>query len=159
MKHGIYAQSLKLFFISPKRSSSRFTEYDICEAMGDLIESDEIFGCQLLKNVWRLYTKSEESRVKLLQHGIDIDSQHFELHDTNPLLSLDSRYISGKPKQIKLTIKDIPVSYTNEQIKSWLQKRGLHPVGEVKYSLLHDKQGQLTIIPTVTALFLYNQMI
>ena len=66
------------------QSEDAVTEYDICEAMEQVVSPRYIIGSQRMQTVWRLYVTNEESKNKLLQQGIGLKGQHLQLYLQNP---------------------------------------------------------------------------
>ena len=122
-------------------SNLSLSEYDVCSAMEKVIDCANITGCQKIRNVWRLYVKSENARQTLLQHGINVMFQHIDLYDDNPA---STQYQNRILQPIKIMIKDIPMSYTNNSIKESLQKQKLKFTLNMMSSKLRDRDGNLT---------------
>lgn len=115
------------------------SEYDVCSAMEDVIDCSKIIGCQKIRNLWRLYVKSENARLTLLQHGISVMFQHIDLYDDNP-----TQFQNRILQPIKIMIKDIPMSYTNSSIKESLLKQKIKFTSHIMSSKLRDAEGNLT---------------
>ena len=72
------------------------------------------------------------------------------LHDKNPYSSQHQvtsgqRFPPHAPQQNdKLTIRNLPLSVSNDEIKRMLEDNGVHLVSSIKYGCIRDPQGQLT---------------
>ena len=61
--------------------------------------------------------------------------------DTNPFLMRDT---GVEIESTRLTIGDIPLSYSNKEIEDYLLSKGCKPLSALKYELERDEAGQLT---------------
>lgn len=131
-----------LFFMNNMvETSSIITEYDVCEAMEGVVNPSSIIGSQKIQNVWRLYVNKEEAKTKLVQKGIGVFGQHVQLYLQNPAkVNQVNRYI----QPTKILIKDVPMSYTNEEVEKMLCDLGANLTSSVKTSLVRDRNGMLT---------------
>ena len=61
-----------LFFLNSNvtRDNSLY-DYDICMALTDVIQNDELNDFQRIETIWRVYTNTHEVWVKLSVNGID----------------------------------------------------------------------------------------
>ena len=127
-----------------------FTPYDMCSAVNRATNaSSNLEGVQKINGLWRLYFKDRTTRLQLCnkQHLL-ISGVNVPLHDSNPYTSGHwmGHSSSGAQTQSndKLTIRDIPLSISNEAIKHMLEDKGVKLVSSVKYGLVRDQNGQLT---------------
>ena len=81
----------------------------------------------------------ENLRICLLQNGLNIYDQHIQVFSENPTTSRDMhRFI----KPIKILVKDVQMTY--KSVQHMLLTKGTKLVSDIKYSLLRDRDGQLT---------------
>ena len=116
-------------------------ELDVCLAMEDVITESCVIGCQKIQNLWRLYTNTAQSRTCLLQNGLNIYDQHIQVFSANPTTSRDMHRLI---KRVKILVKDVPMTYDKESVQHMLLTKGTKLGSDKKYSLLRDRDGQLT---------------
>ena len=73
-----------VYFMNSSLIDNQIKEFEICTSMEKVLDKSSIRGCQKIKNTWRLYVAKPDSRITLLQHGLDIRQQHIDLFDSNP---------------------------------------------------------------------------
>ena len=93
--------------------------------------------------MWRIYLKTIESRIKLLAESITIGSHLVPIHANNPFTTRNS---DPNKSTVKITVKDIPLSFNNIDIKNMLIDRGADLCCDLKYSHIRDENGKLTTI-------------
>ena len=132
-------------------NTAELSVFDVCLAAERISGHSTIEGAQRIKNLWRIYPLNQEARQKLLVNGIALRSQQIDLLDENP-------YINGKDvSSTKVTISDIPLSVTNNDIKPLFIKRGYKPTSDVKFECARDNDGKLTRFKTGRR-FLYMEI-
>lgn len=140
----IYCNIQPVFFMNSAINGNQVvSEIEVTRSLENIVESSHVDGCQKMQNVWRCYIKTVPSRLTLLQTGIDIRGQHIDLYDYNPA-SMRNNPRMERPKQIKITVKDIPLSYSNQSIYDMLVANGAKLNSQVKYSTIRDEYGQFT---------------
>lgn len=133
---------LPLYFMNNDvENNNNLAEIDICLAMEDVITASCVIGCQKIRNLWRLYTNTAISRITLLQNGLNISNQHITVYSDNPSTSQDMRRFI---KPVKILVKDVPMTLDNDSVQHMLLSNGSKLTSNVKYSLLRDRDGQLT---------------
>ena len=120
-------------------NSDSVNEYVVCEAVAAVAEKDDITGSQLIGNLWRVYLKTENARARVLQQGINIEHQHIDLQSEQP-----GSHFRRERNSIKITVKDIPLTYTNDSIKNVLKDHGAKLKSNVINSRIRDIDGNLT---------------
>ena len=122
------------------RGNDKISSYDICKAAGNVIHDRNVDGAQLIRGVWKLYTKSLNSRMQLLSHGLVIKGISIDLHDDNP-------YVRQKDDQSveRIIIKDLPIEIDKSKIEEHFKViDGLELKSQVRYSKIKDSDGQWT---------------
>ena len=114
---------LPLFFkndsIIPKGSKQdQIRPYEVCNAVAQVIGSVSVDGAQQIRNLWRIYIKSNEARIKLLTEGLTIRQKFLQLYDKNPYTTRNTE--DGNPT-VRITVADIPLSFDNESIAEHLK--------------------------------------
>ena len=115
--------------------------YEMSKLVADCVTFENIEGCQRIGNLWRIYLLSSEARIKILTDGLTVDNQQVTVHASNPYVTGNSD--PSKPT-VKITVKDIPLSFNNTEIKEMLQDLGAELTGEIRYGLIRDDEGKLT---------------
>ena len=126
------------------------TPFDMCSAVVRVTSANKLEGIQKINNLWRLYVKDNTARLELfLKQHILINGKNVPLYDQNPYLSRQTLHRGPLGQEIpqsndKLTIKNVPLSVRNEEIKQMLEEKGIELRSMVKYGYIRDLQGQLT---------------
>lgn len=113
---------------------------DLCQAMAAVVGQARVLGAQKIRGLWRLYTSSEEARLMLLTQGLEVNSVSVQLYSDNPY----SHSAGERMDSIKITIKDIPLSYSNADVEAFLKGLGAKLQGQVQYCKARDSNGKLT---------------
>lgn len=116
--------------------------YEVCVAASKAIGAKHVDGAQNVRGIWRIYTKSRESRVSLLTKGINLRQTHIALFEKNPRTTNVS---DPSIKVEKILIKDLPLSLANEEIMSYLKDHeNIEITSIMRYSCERDDNGDLT---------------
>lgn len=129
-----------LFFKTRDLADHDYDTYDVCEAVSIVTGKDKLRGAQRIRGLWRLYITDEDSKLKLLTQGLYILGTRVNLYTENPFTG----NLGGESESVKLTIKDIPLSYTNQDITAFLTKLGAKMTSDIKFSKARDRSGALT---------------
>ena len=137
------SRGVEPLFIKDKDISAKdISPYDICKALETVIRGNAIDGAQKIGGVWRLYFKDRDSRTNvLLKKSLVIVGKEIPLYDQNPF---STKQINPDDKKDKLTIKNIPLSVSNEEIQKMLESKNVKLASPVKYSYIRDETGSLT---------------
>ena len=125
----------------PEHQDNPPTVLQVCRAAESVCGKGEIEGAQLIRNLWRVYIKTEDGRLALLTQKLPLRGTVVPVYSDNP-------YIHQNPDSQYLAIHDLPLSYSNEEIQNWLQSRGVKLAGEIRYQRVRDEQGKLTNFKT-----------
>ena len=110
---------------------------DICEAVATIIGRSKLVCCQLIGDLWRLYLKDSESRIKLLANSLSIKGQTVPLYNENP-------YRAGKTgpdhKVVKITVRGMPHSMSDDTLKDYLQNKGLTLTKDITLGRYRDPE-------------------
>lgn len=116
------------------------TSYQMCLAMERVIGGCHIIGAQKIKNIWHLYVTNPKSRVDLyINKTLLIVNKHVPLYDKNPI-NMQNKLM----KNDKLTIKDVPMSISNDAIRQMLEENGVKLASQIKDSHNRDEFGNIT---------------
>ena len=123
----------------------------MCKAVTRVISASKLEGVQKIHNLWRLYVKEATARLKLfVNKSILINGKNITLYDQNPYVSRQE-LSSGRNGSIqvpqandKITVKHLPLSVSNEEIRIMLEEKGVHLVSSIMYSQIRDSDGHLT---------------
>jgi len=122
------------------RDVGRVISIDICHAMAEVVGKERVWGVQKIRGLWRLYTTTEEARLLLLSQGLEVNSVSITLYPENPY----SQVYSERTEGIKITIKDLPRSYKNEDVATFLTNMGAKLQGLVQSGKLRNRDGTLS---------------
>jgi len=115
--------------------------YDICIAASDIIGRENVLGAQNIRGIWRLYLKSREKRLDLLMKGMSLRGRSVTLYEKNPKATNNE---DPNQKVEKVTIRMLPLSVSNEEVKTYLQSKGVDLTTEVRIGKERDDNGELT---------------
>ena len=138
------ANVMPVFFLNrsvPLQEGEFMRSIEVCNAMAQVIGSSKVEGAQRIRNLWRLYIKTEEARVQLLATGINLRSVHLQLLNENPYTQ------SGRDNKRteRITICGIPLSFDNQCIVEYLENEfNLELTSDMKYQFERTKDGKLT---------------
>lgn len=90
----------------------------------------ECFGAQLINITWYIYVRSDRTRAGLIVSGLDIDGEHYEVHDTNINKG-------GSKLSERVLIKDLPATLPNDRILKFLMG---FPNVRVKSKVIYAKE-------------------
>ena len=91
----------------------------------------------------------QTSRLELcLKQSILVKGKNAPIYDNNPYISRQPPpdQFNGAPQQQndKLTIKNLPLSVSNEEVKNMLEGKGVELVSPIKYGFIRNDNGDLT---------------
>ena len=131
-----------LFLKDRDIASQDITPYNICKALETIVRATSIDGVQKIGGIWRLYFKDKESRTNvLLKRTVTIVGKNIAIYDQNPFAT---KQANPDDKKDKLTIKNVPLSVSNEEIQKMLESKNIKLSSKVKFSYIRDEQGSLT---------------
>lgn len=114
---------------------------DISLEASKAVGREHFLGSQNVRGIWRLYTKSREKRLELLTKGISLQGKSIPIYEANPrVTNVDNPSVQVE----KVVIKDLPISISNDEVKAFLQNKGLNLTSEPRYSKDRDEDGKLT---------------
>ncbi len=118
----------------------------ICETSGN----NTLKCVQETKNLWRIYCKTQEARTKLTSHGISYQGKYIKVYSQNPYVTgaLNAGLLNDESEQvemIKVTLKDLYVSVSNEDVMHFLRDiLRLTVTSEIQTGYYRDGRGGLT---------------
>ena len=115
---------------------------DICDAVVRIIGASRLDGVQKIGNLWRIYVEDKEARVQTyMKKTLMINNKEIRLFDQNPYV-INKDAVQGKKD--KLTIKSVPLSVSNDEIKQMLIDNQVTLSSPIRYGQLRTAQGHLT---------------
>ena len=118
-------------------STKQLTGEELYMALAKIIEPSNISGIQQIRNLWRIYLASHEDRVKVITSGLELRGAVTPVHDLNPYTKTRDENL------LRVVIKDIPLSVSDQLIRSEFQAKKLEIQGEIYRQKLRVN-GQLT---------------
>ena len=120
--------------------------YEICTAVHEVIGGDKerIDGAQRIVGLWRVYIKDKEARVLVLCTGINLRGVQITLKDRNPFLLPGHEAVD----MTRVYVRNIPLSYDNDEIENALKNMGVKMIGTLKYVRARNPAGKLTNFKT-----------
>ncbi len=115
------------------------------EQMAGQALRSNIDGAQVIEGLWRIYfIGSDATRVKLLSKGINLRGKHVILLDKNPYV-LNAHDPEAQENSVRITIKDIPLSYDNDVIVNFLKDKNVNLKTDIRYCCIRSGiTGKLT---------------
>ena len=117
------------------------TTLEVCRAAEKSGGTGNIEGAQVIRGLWRIYCWTDEARQKLIEEKLSMRNTTVDIYDQNP-------FIKPPGENTYLAIHGIPVSYSNDAIKRWLETHGFPPVSPIKYQYARDENNKLTAFKT-----------
>ena len=144
-----------VFFLSsevPQYDNNWLSTYKICKAVSAVVgepnpedaEKSVVDGAQKIGNLWRIYLLDTEARVVLLSNGITLRGQQVTLKNRNPYTIAGFENVPTT----RLFIRNVPLSYDNEEIAKVLKAKGVQFAGPLKYSRARTPDNKLTNFKT-----------
>ena len=121
-------------FIKDLDWKSRMTEYQVCMAVVSEIDSIDLLGCQKISGLWRIYLKTETAKNKLIS-GLKYGGRDIPVYKQNPFRTGAN---SPDDEMIRITIKDLPLSVSNQLIEDYLKQVGVTFVRKPEYARARD---------------------
>ena len=144
MKHTEPEQSvIPLFFRDRDLNDNSITPMDICRAITNVVGASKLDGLQKINSLWRIYLKDKQARLELCVKPLSINGHQVTLLDQNPNVTFSGSGISAQKKD-KLTIKNLPLSVSNEEVVKFLKENNIVLVSAVRYGMIRDEGGLLT---------------
>ena len=143
-----FSNVLSLFIKNSDIEDASMTAFQMCTYVTRVIGASKLDGIQKINGLWRVYIKDHATRLQLyLKNSILILGRQVHLHDQNPhtrTFDIDSSGERVNSANDKLTIKNVPLSVSNEEIRKMLEENKLTLVSPIRYACIRDNEGQLT---------------
>ena len=102
-------------------------------------------GVQKIHSIWRIYLKDMQTRLELgTKESIVINGRQVRIYDRNPNATFGGVSEHRQSNSDKLTIKNLPLSVSNNEIEKLLLDKNIKLMSSVKYGYIRDDNGQLT---------------
>ena len=131
-----------IFIKDTDMPSSDIAPIVVVRAVIRVVSAQSLEGVQKIGGLWRLYFNSAKSRLDLLiRKTVLINGNVVPLYEQNPY---KTSQITPEDRKDKLTIKGLPMSVSNEDIKNMLLSKGIGLSTPIKFSQMRDEHGSLT---------------
>jgi len=120
---------------SDLHSENMVSEYELCSEVAKQIGSENLIGGQRIKGLWRIYIKTEVSRLKLITERLTFKNITVDVYSENPFRA---RLNSPDEKVTKITVKDIPLSRGNSSLERYFEAQGVKLKGPIQYAQARD---------------------
>ncbi len=118
------------------------TTYEVCTEVSRLTGDGSVDGAQNIRGTWRIYLKENVARMRLVvRKSMMLRNVKVTLFDQNPTVVKQQ---SPDELREKITVKDIPLSYSGEEIQRYLSERGVVMKTPLMYAKDRDFHGRLT---------------
>ena len=132
--------AVKPIYFLEKNAPDNLSVADICEAAEKVAGSGSVFGCTLIYAVWRLKPLQMVARAKLLANGIVIKGKRIALESVNPNYNKNG----GETVGTRLTVSNLPFSYSNDAILRNLTQLGVKARSAVKMEKARGRDQKMT---------------
>ena len=129
-----------LYFIYKTTNGMFLKDFDVCQAVLDVIDESDLMGVQRVGNLWRIYLRSLSARATLASTGVDIGGKHISLNTTNPY-DLKNKQ---DEKPIKIMIQDVKMHITNEYVEKYLCGLGVKLTTPLSFVKIKDNNNENT---------------
>ena len=121
-------------FLKDTDMPAGITPLTVIRAVTEVISPQNLEGVQKFMRLWRIYFKTLQSREGFLAHETMLISEKaVPLHNQRP-----------EEKTYKLTIKGLPLSVQNKEVKGFLLSKGIKPASRIMFSYIRDEDGTFT---------------
>ena len=114
----------KPVFIKTSDINGQIQGEELYLALSKHLKTECIHGIQRIGSLWRIYINQQNERVKLITSGLHLNNTTVPVYDVNP-------YTKSNDGLTRLTIKEIPLSVSDNMIKSELEKMKCTIRGEI----------------------------
>ena len=131
-----------IFIRESDMPSGNLNPYNVVKALLSRVQAQYVEGVQRIGQLWRIYVSSVKIRVDLLtKRTLIISGKLVPLYEQNPFITHQK---SPEDRKDKLTVRGLPLSVSNLEIKTLLESQGVTLSSAVKCSLMRDEDGSLT---------------
>lgn len=143
---GLFAMSQQVMSASPvflKATDQTWTTFDVCDAAErEIGVVGSMTGGQKTGQIWRLYPKSTEMRIRLLAIGsILIKGSTIPVLGRNPFII---NVEDGETPVTKLFVGNVPISFSNDEIKNELERNKVEMVSRLTMERARNPRGEMT---------------
>ena len=128
----------------PAAEEKQYSVNELCSAAEKTAGFRSMEGAQRIGGLWRLYPTNIDARVAVLTKGIVLRGVCITPRDKNPFIVTDDRGNERETPATKLTIGNVPMSFSNMEIMNAVQSLGV----KIRSSLIEerdrDPSGKLT---------------
>ena len=130
-------------FIKNEDLGRRMNEYEICSMVCKTIDPDDLFGCQRVGSLWRVYAKNDTAKSKLLTETVRDGDHDVPVYRENPFRTGAT---SPEEKLIRITVKELGVSTQDTtRLEQYLLKEGVTIAKKIDFAKVRDPlTGQLS---------------
>ena len=142
-----HLQSVKPVFIKDRDiGDSSVTPLTICNAITRVISSPlKLDGMQRINSIWRIYLKDMTSRLELtVKQEIRVNGKLVPVYDRNPYVTFSGLPMEKKMNSDKLTIRNLPLSVSNDGIEKMLAEKNIILRSPIRYGFIRNEDGGLT---------------
>ena len=128
-------------FILEKWVKDGTTVYDICSATEKVSGPGTVDGATCISGLWRIYPLTDVARVTILTKGISLGNKTILPENANPF---SYRKDGVECQGTRLTISNLPFSYSNEAVAKNLLNAGLKLRSQIMFEKARGPDGLLT---------------
>ena len=128
-------------FVLEKWVPANTSVYDICTAAEKVSGPGTIDGATCISGLWRIYPLTDVARVTVLTKGIVLGNKTVTLENTNPF---SFRRDGVESQGTRLSISNLPFSYSNEAVAKNLVSAGLKLRSQILFEKARGPDRLLT---------------
>ena len=114
--------------------------YTLCLAAERESGPRSVDGATCISGLWRIYPLIHVARETLLANGIEIGGRRLTLEASNPFQQQDGSEVPAT----RLTVSNLPLSYSNNDVLSNLTQMGVQPRSRVTMEKARRPDGSLS---------------
>ncbi|CAG2254649.1 unnamed protein product [Mytilus edulis] len=116
----VFVEESDVFSHIPKEATRGLflTISEMYKAVGAVVPDRSVMGLQRIKGLWRIYLDTLKGKEFLLSEGLEIRGKSISIYSMNPRVR-----IQENSTDVKIRIKDVPLSADNKQVILYLRER------------------------------------
>ena len=138
---NINASAVFPVFVLGKWVPEGTSVYDICLATEKVSGLGTIDGATLISGLWRVYPVNDVARIKILTKGVTFGNKLVQFEGVNPFSRRDG---GVENRGTRLTISNLPFSYSNEAVERNLATSGFKLRSKIQFEKARGPDGKLT---------------
>ena len=128
-------------YVAAKNLPEDTNVFKICMTAERVSGPSSVDGATCISGLWRIHPLTEKARAKLLSHGLEMEGRRVALKESNPFQLHEG---GGELPATRLTVSNLPLSYSSDAVMTNLTKLGVQPRSRVIMEKARGPDGSLT---------------